>query len=90
MNTGVEVMRGNLQSWSWGDITRIYAILGGMLEQYNGVHQRIKVPKPNIKYSDHENIFFLRFWGDVRRINEQLQALDAEIARRNRLIGVIG
>lgn len=83
-------MRGNLQSWSWGDIIAIYRILGVMLSEYNGVHQRIGVPKPNIKYADHENIFFLRFWGDVKRINEQLQVLDTEIARRNSLIGVIG
>lgn len=90
MNTGVAVMQGNLQSWSWGDIQSIYAILGRMLGEYNGVHQRINVPTARIEYSDHENIFFLRFWGDVRRINDQIKCLDREIARRNRLIGVMG
>lgn len=83
-------MRGNLQSWSWGDIQRIYAILGGMLSQYQGINDRIGVPRAHIAYQDHENIFFIRFWQDVKRINEQLQCLDREIARRNNLIGVIG
>lgn len=90
MNTGVEVMRNNLQSWSWGDIQSIYGILGRMLSEYNGIHQRIGVPKPHIAFGDCENIFFLRFWGDVTRINEQLKVLDREIARRNNLIGVMG
>lgn len=83
-------MRGNLQSWSWRDIIVIYSIIGDMLSEYNGIHQRIGVPKPNIKNSDQENIFFIRFWRDVKRLEEQLSVLDAEITRRNRLIGVVG
>lgn len=83
-------MRGNLQSWSWGDIQAIYAILGQQLHEYLGVHQRINVPRADVKYSDRENVFFLRFWGDVLRINSQIACLDAEILRRNRLLGVIG
>jgi hypothetical protein len=90
MNTGVEVMRGNLQSWSWKDIHVIYAILGNMLQEYNGVHQRCHVPTADIKFSDQENIFFFRFWGDVKKINEQIKCLDREITRRNNLIGVMG
>lgn len=90
MNTGVEVMRGTLGSWRWQDIQSIYAILGRMLGEYNGVHSRIGVPKPRIEYGDAENIFFIRFWQDVVRINEQLKVLDREIARRNKLIGVMG
>lgn len=90
MNTGVEVMRNNLGSWSWQDIQRIYTILGNMLSQYDGVNRRCNVPKAHIQYSDQENIFFLRFWRDVTRINEQIKCLDREIKRRNNLIGVIG
>ena len=90
MNTGVEVMRGNLQSWSWGDIQSIYTILGNMLKEYDGVNRRCAVPTANVKYQDQENIFFLRFWTDVKKINEQIKCLDREIARRNNLIGVIG
>ena len=90
MNTVVEVMRGNLQSWSWGDIQHIYSILGSMMNEYAGIHQRIGVPKPNVKYCDCENIFFIRFWRDVKRLEEQLKCLDQEISRRNKLIGVIG
>lgn len=90
MNTGLEVMRGSLGSWSWRDIQTIYSILGGMLAEYDGVNRRCSVPTANIKYADQENIFFLRFWGDVRKINEQIKALDREIKRRNNLIGVMG
>lgn len=82
-------MRGNLQSWSWRDIVVIYSIIGTLLSEYNGIHQRIGVPKPNVKYCDCENIFFIRFWRDVKRLEEQLQTLDAEITRRNGLVGVI-
>lgn len=90
MNTGVEVMRGNLQSWSWKDIQHIYQIIGSQMNEYSGIHQRIGVPKPNVKNSDQENIFFIRFWRDVSRLEEQLSALDREISRRNKLIGVVG
>ena len=83
-------MRGNLQSWSWKDIQSIYAIIGRQLAEYNGVHQRVNVPHAHIDNSDQENIFFLRFWGDVKRLDEQIQCLDREIARRNNLIGVMG
>lgn len=89
MNTGVEVM-SNIESWSWKDIMIIYRILGRQLSEYNGVHQRIGVPKPRIDFADCENIFFIRFWQDVRRINEQIKCLDKEIARRNNLMGVMG
>lgn len=90
MDTGVEVMRGNLQSWSWRDIIVIYSIIGAMLSEYNGIHQRIGVPKPNVKNSDQENIFFIRFWRDAYKLEQQLRYLDREITRRNKLIGVVG
>lgn len=90
MNTGVEVMRGSLQSWSWHDIQSIYGILGHMLGHYDGINKRVGIPQAHIKYSDRENLFFLRFWRDVHCINEQIKCLDREIARRNKLIGVMG
>lgn len=79
-----------LASWSWKHIEGVYQILGDMLEEYRGLHERIGFPKPHITFSDDLNILLLRFWGDVKRINDQLTALDVEIARRNNLIGVIG
>lgn len=83
-------MRGNLQSWSWKDIQSIYKILGRQLAEYNGIHQRVGVPKAHIELNDESNTFILRFWSDVKRLNEQINCLDQEIARRNNLIGVIG
>mgnify|MGYP001562020752 FL=1 len=83
-------MQGNLQSWSWGDIQAIYAILGRQLQEYDNVNKRIGIPKPHIELSDESNIFILRFWRDVKRLNEQVKCLDREIKRRNNLIGVIG
>lgn len=90
MNTGLAVMQGSLPSWSWQDIQRIYGILGQMLSEYHNVHKRIGVPQPHIELTDESNIFLFRFWGDVNRINDQLKALDREIARRNNLMGVMG
>lgn len=83
-------MTPKLASWSWDHLTGVYQILGDMLEEYRGLHERINFPKPNIEHSDDLNILLLRFWGDVKRINDQLEELDREIARRNNLIGVIG
>lgn len=80
-----------LVKWSYQEIFQTYRILGGMLAEYEGVNDRVKVPKQmHIDNDDATNLFILRFWRDVKRINLQLTVLDAEIARRNSLIGVIG
>lgn len=80
-----------LQSMSWQSIQSIYAILGQRLEEYNGIKKRLGVPDTmDIHLSDNDNVFIVRFWRDVNQVNGHLKALDAEIARRNTLIGVMG
>lgn len=76
--------------WSWQEIIGVYAELGEVFQSYDEVNKRINVPKPAINLKDEDNIFILRFWGDVNRINAQLQVLEAEIARRKQLVGVFG
>lgn len=81
-----------LSKWSWGDITRVYA---SFTEQYQEVQRvsnacGIQKLEVNIDYSDLKNIFILRALRQVRKIEAHIAALDAEIARRNSLIGVIG
>lgn len=91
MNTGVEVMRGNLQSWSWGDIQRIYSIIGGQMVDLLGIKRRLQLPDTiNVRYPDDKNILIIRVNRDADRLDDQLKVLDKEIARRNNLIGVIG
>jgi hypothetical protein len=77
-------------SWSWQTITAVYRVLSDRLKEYNEFHQRINIPHASIEYSDEENLLFLQFWRDVARLNSEIEVLDREIARRNKLIGVMG
>ena len=100
VNTGVEVMRGSLAAWSWGEIQAIYEILGQQLleckrtAEFLHPEQHISLkPKPGeiIPLSDLAHALWIGAWHrSVARINDQLTCLDKEIARRNNLIGVMG
>jgi hypothetical protein len=48
------------------------------------------MPQPHIELTDESNTFLIRWWKDINRINEMLKVLDAEIKRRNNLVGVMG
>jgi hypothetical protein len=87
----------NLASWSWQSIQSTYEILGTQLNNYKEVADRFELdlplkPKPGetIRYADGSTDFIRHFYVGVHRINEHLRVLDAEIARRNELIGVMG
>jgi len=82
--------KNNLGSWSWQDIQAVYKSFGLVLQSYEVVAQRIAIPKAHIQFTDPENIFLLRWGADISRIDQQLKALDTEIARRNQLVGVMG
>lgn len=87
----MEQKLNRLQSWSWESIENVYIILGKQLKEYELVNSRIAVPKMvNINFSYHDNDFITRFWYDIDKIDWHLKILDAEISRRNRLVGVIG
>ena len=91
MNTGLEIMKGNLQSWSWQDIVSIYKIIGRQLSEYQGYKKRCHVPNNiRIDYPDEENVFIMMFVRDIKRLDQQVAALDREITRRNNLLGVMG
>lgn len=76
--------------WSYQKITRAYKILGKQLQEYEGVRDRIEIPSAmDIDYTDQDNIFIARFWREVHEVNDSLVALDQEIARRNKLVGVM-
>lgn len=91
MNTGLEVMRGNLQSWSWHDIQSIYAIIGGQMLDLLGIKRRLNLPDTiDVRYPDAKNIMIIRVNRDADWLDDQLKVLDREIARRNNLIGVMG
>ena len=91
MNTGLAVMEGNLASWSWRDIIAVYRALGKQLQKHYEYSVRCNIPKTiDINYSDENNMFIIRFHQDVDKVNFQVEALDAEILRRNRLVGVMG
>lgn len=80
-----------LSSLSWQSIQGIYAILGQRMQEYNDLQKRIGIPGTvDINFPDDKNILILRFWRDVTKVNEEIKLLDAEIARRNKLIGVMG
>jgi hypothetical protein len=61
------------------------------LKEYEGVRQRMGIPRTmDIELGEHDNIFIARFWEAVQVTNAQLYVMDQEIARRNKLIGVMG
>lgn len=84
-------------SWSWQNIQAVYQILGRQLNEYKEIADRFEMdlplkPRPGeiIQYADGSTDFIHHFYAGVSRINEHLRALDQEIARRNKLIGVMG
>ena len=90
----------DIKSWSWGDIIAVYRILGSQLSEYKRIaefidpHQYVDLnPKPGaiIPIAKFEHALWVGAWHrSVTRINEQIDCLDKEIARRNNLIGVMG
>lgn len=93
----------SLASWSWQDLTRVYRIFGQQLIDYKDIADRFEIaipmeyPKLDLKPGDVISVadanhldFIGRWYRDVVRANNQLKALDREIARRNNLIGVMG
>lgn len=81
----------SLSSWSWQSLHRVYKTYGLQLGKYAAVDQRVKVPrKIDIAYPDSNNLFIIRFWRDVNRIDAHLKVMEKEIKRRNNLIGVMG
>lgn len=86
----------SLNSWSWKSIHDVYAILGRQLKEYERVARAVglKLPvlvKPGelIEMPMDKATFVARWYLDVNRINRQIQCLDKEIARRNKLVGVV-
>lgn len=90
-------MEPKLASWSWGSIQRVYEVLGAQLKDYQGIANRfgLELPvdlKPGalLPMADDKAEFVARWYLGVNRINMHIVALDDEIARRNKLIGVFG
>ena len=80
-----------VSSWSWQNIQDIYAVLGRQLEDYRQLKKRFSIPRTvDINFPDDKNTLILHFWRDVTKINQQIVVLDAEIKRRNNLLGVMG
>lgn len=89
-------MTTNIKSWSIQQIHAMYAIYGKQLDEYKGIADRFEIklplkPKPGelVTYANGSQEFMGRFYFSVKRINDQIQILDHEIARRNNLVGVM-
>lgn len=92
-----------LMSWSWGDIQRAYIVYGAQLEDYSGIGKRFNVPamgeedtamqiymeNPDSELVIKREDFIARFYYDIGKINLWIKTLDTEIARRNKLVGVM-
>lgn len=92
-------MLETLKSWSWQDIQAVYEVLGHQLRDYKDTADRfeLKLPmrlKPGAVLpldGDPQRAEFVgRWYLGVNRLNMQIDALDYEISRRNKLIGVMG
>ena len=78
-----------LKSWSWSQIIRLYKVYGTMINDLNGIKERVEMVEPNIDFDDPINIFLMRFHTDCMKVNRNIEYLDKEISRRNKLIGVV-
>lgn len=85
-------MNPTLAKWSWQDIQKVYATLGAQYTEFNRIKATFGLEelKLNINYPDLKNIFIIRALRDIKRLDLQIAALDKEIARRNKLLGVMG
>lgn len=80
-----------LMAMSWQDIISLYKVYGEMVMQYKGYKERCQIPSSiKVQFGDLENMFVLQFNREVKRLDAQINVLDKEIARRNKLIGVMG
>lgn len=82
----------NLSRWSWAEIQAVYATFVHQYQEIERISKSCGIEKMeiNIDYPDLKNIFILRALRTMRKIDRHVAVLDAEIARRNKLIGVIG
>jgi hypothetical protein len=86
----------NLMHWSWQDIHKAYQVQAKLLNEYADAARRcgftFPVPMGVVTaYQDPgERLFIEMVYVGVQPIERRLRALDAEIARRNKLIGVMG
>lgn len=78
-----------LSSWSWQEIVSLYKVYGQMIEERLELQRRIVFPQARIDFDDPTNVFLMRWHVDIMKICRNIDALDTEIARRNKLIGVI-
>ena len=90
-------MQNKLGNWKWQDIQLTYQVLANQLMEYKEVADRFEMDLPlkpkvgePIVYADGSLDFIHHFYAGVNRINNHLNVLDREIARRNKLIGVMG
>lgn len=82
--------RPSIEAWSWQDIISIYSILGGQVVALLNLKKRLQLPNTiDISYPDDKNVMILRFERDAGILDQQINALDREIERRNNLVGVI-
>lgn len=98
-------MQNKLGNWKWQEIHAMYKVYGEQLREYADTAERFEIaipmdkelrefattpgaliPTRDLQHADFVN----RWFRDVKRIVGQLKALDREIARRNKLIGVMG
>lgn len=78
-----------LSNWSWQQIAQAYKKISRNLITLHNLHSRINFPQPTMDFEDEVNSYLMRFWRAVTLADQRLEVLDIEIARRNKLIGVI-
>jgi len=83
----------NLQSWRWQNIIQIYKVYGEALQEYARLKKSIQLEWLDNGLNELSACAFdfdQHFKADVEMLNFLIHDLDLEIARRNKLIGVVG
>lgn len=86
----------SLAAWSIQEIQALYLIYGRQLEEYKDIADRFEINLP-VEAEPGEVIpvpvgaesFVNSWYNTVHKINSQIRVLDAEISRRNTLVGVM-
>jgi hypothetical protein len=79
----MKTLRNDLRAWSWNDLIKMYKVYGRMVNEIWAI--RYNMSASGLSFSH----FDFMLGKEARYIDVQISLLDAEIARRNSLIGVI-
>lgn len=80
-----------LSNWTWKALLDVLSVYAEQLSEIRRLANSVGIDtlQPDIDYPDLKNIFIFRALRDIRRLDQQIEVVQLEIARRQKLIGVM-